>query len=568
MINRVFNLGITEQLRIEDAQLVRITNVLALFPVPVYLFYIGYAYFFSQWFSAALAGSMIVLTIIAISLNSKQLYGLAKFTLFWLNGFSLWVTYHVFNVDYSVLMSFFPILFCYAFFFDLDKERYVFVGSLSFTLFFLLSSFILPKQLFYSINLSPEDALVSNYFHVAFSFVLTGLVVWYLIKNNRSVQKKLIDSREEALTFSRLQSEFLANMSHEIRTPLNGIIGFSDLLFGTKLNEEQKEYAQTIDFSSKMLLDIVNNVLDLSKLEAKKIFLEEHDFEIRHTLEQLIQINRQKTARGVKLLHQIADDVHPHLHGDEKRFKQVVNNLINNSLKFTKKGKVEILMTVDELLDDRIKLKVTVSDTGIGIPENQQDKLFTRFYQVQSSSRRAYSGSGLGLVIAKSLTELMNGTISFTSQEGKGTSFEICVPFVVARGTDMITEQPPNISNKSRDLKILVAEDNRINQIVISKILEKKGFEIDLANNGFEVVEMTSKKKYDLILMDVQMPGKDGVEATKEILLSHNERPVIIALTANALKEDRDKCLEAGMNDYLSKPISKEQIDLMLNKWF
>lgn len=548
--------------------MVRITNVLALFPVPVYLFYIGYAYFFEQWFSAVLAGSMILLTALALYFNGNERYGLAKFTLFWLNGFSLWVTYHVFNVDYSVLMSFFPILFCYAFFFDLDKERSVFIGSMAFTLFFLLSSFVIPKQLFFAIDLSPEDAVVSNYFHVGFAFILTALVVWYLIRSNHATQKKLIDSREEAITYSRLQSEFLANMSHEIRTPLNGVIGSSDLLSDTVLDEEQQEYAQTIGFSSKMLLDIVNNVLDLSKLEANRITLEHHSFEIRQTLEQLIQINRQKGAKGVGLSLKIGHDVPDYLVGDEKRFKQVVNNLISNSLKFTRKGEVEVVANIMEFLDGQVQLKIAVRDTGIGIPKDQQNKLFTRFYQVQSSSERAYAGSGLGLVISKSLIELMQGTISFVSQEGEGTTFEVCLPFGVSSELKQQSGFQQKTTNSMRELKILVSEDNQINQIVISRILEKKGYRIDLAGDGFEAVQLASNKTYDLILMDVQMPGKDGVEATREIRQTQNERPIIIALTANALKEDKDKCLAAGMNDYLSKPISREQIELMLEKWF
>lgn len=571
MIYRLVNLGVTDSLKVEEAQLIRLTNVLALLPVPVYLFYIGYGYFFDQIFSSILASSMIVLTAISLFQNFKRRYGLSKLVLIWLNGFSLWITFHVFNIDYSVLTGFLPLMVCYAFFFDFKAERGAFLTSAGFTLFFILSSFVLPRQVMHAITLAPEDAQMSNLFHMIFSFLLTMFLVYALSRYTGITSKKLIGAREEAEKYSRLQSEFLANMSHEIRTPLNGIIGSSHLLKSTDLTDEQHEYAETIGLSSEMLREIIDNILDLSRLEANGLELEQKSFDLGHTVRGVaVMLNPTLGSKPIDLNVSIAPGCAKFVKGDQKRIKQVVGNLLGNAIKFTDSGQIDLSLQCSKQSTGTYNFEITVRDTGIGISAEDQEKLFTRFYQVESSADRRFMGTGLGLVICKSLVELMGGRLSVESEVGHGTTFRITLTLEVA-DAPVIPEPKPIDTEKERpELRILVAEDNEVNQVVMRRMLGKLGYTMDLAEDGEEALEMAAKDNYDLIFMDIQMPGKDGLEATKEIRRATKslDNPLIVALTANALTEDRDRCLKAGMNDYLSKPVNAKEIEKLLERWF
>lgn len=571
MIHRLVNLGVTDSLKVEEAQLIRLTNVLALLPVPVYLFYIGYGYFFDQIFSSFLACSMIVLTVISLYQNSLRRYGIAKLVLLWLNGFSLWITFHVFNIDYSVLTGFLPLIICYPFFFELKTERRVFFISAGFTMFFIISSFILPRQVLYAITLAPDDAALSNLFHLVFSFLLTVFLAYALSRYTKITRNKLIKAREEAEKYSRLQSEFLANMSHEIRTPLNGIIGSSHLLKSTVLTDEQGEYAETIGLSSEMLREIIDNVLDVTRLEANGLELEEKNFDLAHTIQGVaLMLKPTLGKKEIDLKVEIAEGCAKFVKGDQKRIKQVVSNLLGNAIKFTDRGEITVGLQCSRQSNSAHNFEITVRDTGIGISAEDQEKLFTRFYQVESSADRRFMGTGLGLVICKSLVELMGGTLLVESEVGKGTEFRIVLTMALA---DRPVARKPKevISEKGNpDLSILVAEDNEVNQVVMRRMLSKLGYKMDLAEDGEEALEMAISDDYDLIFMDVQMPGKDGMEATRAIRRASKspDKPLIVALTANALAEDKDRCLKAGMNDYLSKPVSAKEIEHIMERWF
>ena len=572
MMQRLVNLGVTDSLKIEEAQLVRLTNVLALFPVPVYLFYIGYGFFFNQVFSSLLASSMIILTAISVYQNSRRRYAIAKIVLIGLNGFSTWVTYNVFNIDHSVLSSFLPLLICYAFFFDINTEKKAFAFSASLTLFFIISSFLIPRQLVYGINLAPDEVEVSNLIHLLISFVLTTFLVYALFRYTRITSSKLIVAREEAEKYSKLQSEFLANMSHEIRTPLNGIIGSSHLLKSTSLTEEQTEYTNTIGLSSSMLMEIIDNILDLSKLEADQIQIEQVDFDLSHALNAVAQMLKPTIKdKPVALKVALPGNGGTFVRGDQKRIKQVVSNLLGNAIKFTDAGEIVLAMDHQPDTDGFYIFEIRVSDTGIGISEKEQAKLFTRFYQVESSADRRYMGTGLGLVISKNLVELMGGVLSVNSVEGEGTEFVVRLRLEMANSVNQTTtDHTSGLGQRFRHLKILVAEDNEVSQVVMRRMLSKMGLEIDLASNGQEAYEMAITGDYDLIFMDIQMPGKDGMQSTRDIRqkLQDLNRPVIAALTANAMAEDKERCLKAGMNDYLSKPVAAKDIERLVKTWF
>ncbi|MCE7990660.1 MAG: response regulator [Roseivirga sp.] len=571
MIHRLVNLGVTDSLKVEEAQLIRLTNVLALLPIPVYLFYIGYGYFFDQIFSSFLACSMIVLTFISLYQNALRRYGMAKLVLLWLNGFSLWITFHVFNIDYSVLTGFLPLIICYPFFFELKTEQKVFFISAGFTMFFIVSSFFLPRQVLYAITLTPDDAELSNFFHLVFSFLLTVFLAYALSRYTKITRNKLILAREEAEKYSKLQSEFLANMSHEIRTPLNGIIGSSHLLKSTRLTNEQEEYAETIGLSSQMLREIIDNVLDLTRLEANGLELEEKNFDLARTIKGVaLMLKPTLGKKEVDLKVDIPEDCMKFVKGDQKRIKQVVSNLLGNAIKFTDSGEITLSLQCSKRSNSAYNFEIRVRDTGIGISTADQEKLFTRFYQVESSADRRFMGTGLGLVICKSLVELMGGTLSVKSEVGKGTEFRIVLTLAVA-DKPVTAKLEEAISDKEQpDLSILVAEDNEVNQVVMRRMLSKLGYKMDLAEDGEEAFEMATSEAYDLIFMDVQMPGKDGMEATREIRRASKslDKPLIVALTANAMADDKDRCLKAGMNDYLSKPVSAKEIQHILERWF
>ncbi len=377
----------------------------------------------------------------------------------------------------------------------------------------------------------------------------------------------LFTEKTEAIEATHEKSLFLAKMSHEIRTPMNGIIGTTELLKESDLNAEQKELLSIIDVSASNLLSIVNDVLDISKLDAGKIDLENEIFNFKELIQNVI------TMLGVRVLKEDVDlfaDIDPaipeELLGDELRLKQIIINLVNNAIKFTKKGFVSIVVKIVKEDSDTIKLRIEVIDTGIGISKDGVKKLFKEFSQAEQSMYRKFGGTGLGLMISKKLTELMGGEIGVESELKKGSIFWIELGFF----KKIIKEKNKNcnimgdMNTSTRKLKILVAEDNMINQKVAMINLRQLGHDVEIAVNGQMAVDMFKKGKYDIILMDIQMPILDGLEATLAIRKHENENnltPIrIVAITANAMKEDKDSCFEVGMNDYITKPFRSEDL--------
>ena len=365
--------------------------------------------------------------------------------------------------------------------------------------------------------------------------------------------------KEAAEAASRSKSEFLANMSHEIRTPMNGICGMTALALGTSLNEEQREYLETVGESARSLLRIIDDILDLARVEAGRLRLEIVPFEIRRIVRQAIAtLDCIASEKGIRLSHTVAADVPEYLLGDSGRLTQVLLNLGGNAVKFTEHGDVSISVTVQDRGDSDVDLRVTVRDSGIGIPANKIEAVFSPFEQVDQSTTRKAGGTGLGLTISRRLVELMGGAIHAESAMGIGSTFWFTARFGVAERPEVTgPASPVDEIPASRPLRVLVAEDNRVNQRLVERVLARHGHNVVLVEDGERAVEAArSTPPFDLILMDVEMPGMDGLAATRAIREHPNlPRVPIFALTARAMQQDEQECRDAGMDGYLAKPI-------------
>lgn len=379
-------------------------------------------------------------------------------------------------------------------------------------------------------------------------------------------------ARDDALAASKTKSEFLAVMSHEIRTPMNAILGFTDLLAKTPLTAHQDKYVRRIFVSSKSLLQIINDILDFSKIEAGKLHLEIIDFSIRDVFDQLREVfsNESKT-RSLALSFDVEALVPHRLEGDPLRFSQIVTNLVSNALKFTEQGHIKVQARLLDMTDNISTVQIVCEDTGIGIPDSKIKRLFSPFTQADSSTTRRYGGTGLGLSICQSLCQMMGGDISVRSRAGVGSSFSFTVSLNTLEGEIATSLGRVEVQEETLDFsgkKVLLVEDNEINQELVVELLKDTRMTIEIANNGLEALEKVKLHVYDLVFMDIQMPFLDGFEVTRRIRkdIGKKELP-IVAMTANASNEDRENCIQAGMDDFISKPIAPAPLFKVLATW-
>ena len=425
------------------------------------------------------------------------------------------------------------------------------------------------------------------------NFLLTIIV--FLIKNIRQRQrtelklasyqgeleytiakrtKELSVSNKRLKQANKLKSQFLANMSHEIRTPLNAIIGFTDMLLATNVTEEQKDYLSSVSYAGKSLLSIINDILDLSKIEAGKLDVKKSEFILQECLKSLCSVNHGRTQeKNLNLSVDFPEKLDRSLISDQLRLEQILTNLIGNAIKFTSEGEIKITAEIVEKTDKSTVIEFAVADTGIGIAKEKQQLIFDAFTQADGSITRNFGGTGLGLTISNQLIKILGGTMLYvSSEEGKGSKFYFSLPFEYGKPIKEMPrrEEKKQISNDNTSYNILLVEDNLVNIKLASCLLEKLGHTVKVAENGKLGVESSQKENFDLIFMDMQMPVMDGLEATHAIRVIEKESHIhipIIAMTANAMHGDKERCINAGMDDYITKPIKIDTVKNIISKY-
>ncbi|MEQ8469760.1 MAG: PAS domain S-box protein [Marinoscillum sp.] len=393
----------------------------------------------------------------------------------------------------------------------------------------------------------------------------TGSIgIHYDITPRKNLEAELRKAREVAENARKAEKEFLANMSHEIRNPINAIVGLISLLYDTSLNSDQLDYLNNIKYSADILLGLISDVLDISKIESGKMELHEQDIELAESIKAVVQTFRFRNNKSIEFEVDVVSGIDYSVVGDPTIFNQVLMNLIGNAYKFTESGKITTELSLKEDLGDSIAVRISVKDTGIGIDQEQLETIFESFKQGNKQTKLRYGGTGLGLSIVKRLVDMYNGDIQVSSEPGQGSEFALTMIFRKSFGRKVASSNPRGsalIPDKINH--VLVVEDNKINQQYLTGLLQKWEISYDMANHGGEALEWIKKKRYDLVLMDIRMPVMDGYETTIRIRSSeHNpNRDIpIIALTASALVDEKEKAISAGMNHHLSKPFSPEQL--------
>ncbi|MEL6591996.1 MAG: ATP-binding protein [Bacteroidota bacterium] len=572
-IKRILSIGLTADMTEEDRERAMMTQFISLFFIVIALPY-------PVIYTIAGVPTLIGLTFSMLALNGLIFYigasgnfPLARILLLLFLNFSLLQTQSLWGEAISLKYGFFLFMILPLLLYPSQQLKSI----LLFTLIPLVGFLLLHFDFMYYLDwmvLSPEAVQrLQPYVEVSIAGTFCALlsVLGYDLFRRRKREVKIQRASEKAV---QAKSRFYSTISHEIRTPLNSLIGLAELMDNTNLDSEQAEYSRVIKLSAESLMSVVNGVLDYSRIEAQNLELEEVPFALTQTIREVVDIlNIRAQKRGYKIQYQIEDSLDRNLKGDPIRLKQILMNIIGNAVKFTFEGGIVVRAEDIGLKDQKQMVRISVRDTGIGIPQDKISQLFDPYKQVKQINEG--EGAGLGLAITWELVHLMGGKVWVESEPSRGTTFSVELGFTVLEPSGISTPIAPiNINRENSQLEILLVEDNPVNQRVVRRMLEKLGFRPDWVADGQAAIEATSKKQYDLILMDLELPVLNGIEATKQILFNCRKRtakslcPLIIALTANATVEYQHQCLASGMQDFLTKPVRTKELEKMILNWF
>jgi signal transduction histidine kinase len=552
---KLLSLGVKEGHSIEFAQRIRMTNLLALIPVVTYLYFIIWGYLNAYYFPVFMGFSVLAFQFLGIYLNYIGRYALAKITLFGSCAFTVFLTYNCLNIDYSITTFFFPLFIAYEIIFEIRTEKKQFFISFGLTILCLFSCFAFPKHLFYTYIMSQElfeQSVILNYI---FTCSISVLFVYFIMRSNDKVQVKLNGAIQHAEQANRAKSTFLSNMSHELRTPLNGIIGATNLLMHEPATISQKKYYEVLQYTSDHMLHLINHILDFSKINEGKINLDNNVFNLQHLLNKLCRVYKsQNTQANVVFNYTIDEQTNVEVSSDDLRLKQVIYNLLSNAYKFTKFGSVTFSAICTKKTDDKLFVTISVKDTGVGIKQEQLAKIFESFEQADNSTTRNFGGTGLGLSISRELVSLFNAELKVESEYKVGTTFSFDIELPITQQKE-ITYVESLVEGNIKGTRILVAEDNKVNMMVLSTFLKKWEVEYTPTVNGMEALKAYSNNQYDLILLDLEMPEMDGYTAIQEIRKKDKNIPVI-AFTAALYDNMVVDLKHRGFNDYMQKPFN------------
>jgi signal transduction histidine kinase/CheY-like chemotaxis protein len=552
LYHKLTNIGLAANLPIEVAERVKLLNVFSLFPILTFTFFIVWGIIGQHYYPAAMASIMLASIFYIFHAQKKGKYGIAKSIFFCISSFSLLVIQNALDIDFTITGYFFPLIIAFLLLFDVKKEQVNFTLTFLFTVLCLLGCFLLPGHIVYTYTFTEAQYNASIIMSYSIPFVLIFKMLFVMVRLNANSQETLVKARQEAEAGYKAKSNFLSTMSHELRTPLNGIVGVTNILKHEQVTASQKGYIDILAHSSDQMLNLINHILDFSKIEIGKIHLDKNTFNVQALLQKIAQTFEGRVSNDVKLEVHIDPALHTTVVSDDLRLLQVLNNLLSNAFKFTKKGTVQLSAKIISKQNDEITIAFAVSDTGLGIKETELSRIFESFEQADNSTTRNFGGTGLGLSISKQLVELFNGKLKVESQYGKGSTFSFTVTMPL-----------------SKEMPVCKMDDEKqkdLNMIVLTTFLRKWNVQFTKATNGIEALEQFSHKKFDLILMDLEMPEMDGYTAITEIRKKDKDLPVL-AFTA-ALYDDMGADLVGrGFNDYVHKPFNPALLFNKLNEY-